>query len=472
VNLEALLEDRVRQYVAESVRSLHRDRGGVLAASGGGDSTAMIALLCQAAIVEPARCVVAHFDHRLRGATAADGDRRVVEALCARYGLQLVAGRWESPRRGEAAAREARYAFLADACRSSGLGVVMTGHTADDHVETVLMNVMRGARVYGLAGMSPEGNAPVGAAGRNRVNLARPLLCVRRDETRAYCEQRGMTFADDASNEDESLLRNRVRRQLLPAIERGWPDARETLLKASVRAWLAVSVLDGVAARAIVEQREDRVALSRLALRELSAAARGHAFRLALTHLLGDAREFGQEHYATMQDGIDGRTGATFSLPRHVEMVVDAEAVMLSVGQLPVAALPPDYERQLPFRGSVGNWWVEVIPAASSSDAGALDGGRVDLRLPPDALIRGWRPGDRLQPDGMIGHKKLQDYYTDRKVPRRERHAAPVIATSGQDVAWTPFGPVAALPVDADGVEWRVRWHRVEGGEVGCCPSR
>src|SRR5439155_4643331 len=116
----ACLEDRVRQFVADFVPSLRDGRGAVLAASGGGDSTAMIALLCESGIVAPERCVVAHFDHRLRGEAAAADDRRVVEALCARYGLQLVEGEWESPRPGEAAAREARYGFLAETCRAAG----------------------------------------------------------------------------------------------------------------------------------------------------------------------------------------------------------------------------------------------------------------------------------------------------------------------------------------------------------------
>src|SRR5437588_12870056 len=121
----ALLEDRIRQFVAASVPSLDREHAAVLAASGGGDSTAMIALLCETGIVQPGRCVVAHFDHRLRGEAAADADRCAVEAVCVRYGLRLVTGTWEAPRPGEAAAREARYAFLLETCSSSGLRVVV-----------------------------------------------------------------------------------------------------------------------------------------------------------------------------------------------------------------------------------------------------------------------------------------------------------------------------------------------------------
>src|SRR5438477_9853415 len=293
-------------------------------------STARIALLCESRIVEPGRCVVAHFDHRLRGEAAADADRCPVEAVCVRYGLRLVTGTWAAPRPGEAAAREARYAFLLETCRSSGLRVVVTGHTGDDQVETVLMNMHRGAGMYGLAGMSAEGIIPIGArwTGEGHLTLARPLVCVRREETRAYCLQRRLAFSDDESNEDERLLRNRVRRQLLPAIERGSPRARETLLEASEHARAVVRLLDESTARAVVERRQDRVVLSRSVLRELRPSGSAHALRFAVTQLLGDVREFAREHYAMMQGAIDARTGSTLQLPRSIELVVDAEALV------------------------------------------------------------------------------------------------------------------------------------------------
>src|SRR5207249_4737422 len=125
---------------------------------------------------------------------------------------------------------------------------------------------------------------------------ARPLLCVRREETGAYCERRGLAFSDDESNEDERLLRNRVRRQLLPAFERGWPTAREALVATSVRARAAVRVLDHFATAAIVDQSDDRVVLSRCLLRELVPSVSAHAFRVALARLVGDAREFERQH--------------------------------------------------------------------------------------------------------------------------------------------------------------------------------
>src|SRR5262249_8413906 len=128
----------------------------VLAVSAGGDSIAMAALLCEAGIIHPARCVVAHFDHPLRGAHAAARDGAAVEEPSSRYPLALELGAWDAPVGGETAAREARYGFLSGVARRRGLGVITTGHTSDDQVETVLMHAMRGAGLRGMRGMQAE----------------------------------------------------------------------------------------------------------------------------------------------------------------------------------------------------------------------------------------------------------------------------------------------------------------------------
>ena len=100
--------------------------------------------------------MAAHFDHGLRGEEAAAGDRAAVEALCARYGIELEVGAWDAPARGEAAAREARYAFLRDVAATRGIDVIATGHTADDQAETVVLHAARGAGLHGLRGMAAE----------------------------------------------------------------------------------------------------------------------------------------------------------------------------------------------------------------------------------------------------------------------------------------------------------------------------
>ena len=464
----------VRTFAAARTPALDARRA-VIAVSGGGDSIATAALLCEARILDPSVSIVAHFDHRLRDAAAAQRDRAAVEALCARYGLTLVAEAWSDPHAGEAAARDARYRFLARVAADSGIGVVVTGHTSDDQVETVIMHTLRGAGLHGLRGMSPESSWPVVESSQFTVHssqfavrdkvpalrLARPMLCVSRSETRAYCAARALAFADDASNDDTSLLRNRVRLELLPQIEAMAPGARASILRLADEAHSSVAAFEALAIVALGGESGANVGtvrISRDTLRALPPAVLPYAWRLAIERVLGDARDFNRRHYAVMAAAAGARTGATFELPRGVRLTVDADAIVLSIGALGWAAIDASVEHDVPFVGAMGAWSISVVAGACGDRAGTSDDGdhvwvarglgmapgqwQQDVVLPAGAVVRGRRPGDRLQPIGMQGHKKLQDYYIDRKIPHRDRDAAPVIA-AGRDVLWTPFGACA-----------------------------
>jgi tRNA(Ile)-lysidine synthase len=435
------LEKRVRAFAVAATPSL-AGRRALLAVSGGGDSIAMAALLVESGLIDPSASAVAHFDHRLRGDDAATRDRHAVEALCARYGVALETSAWQAPMPGEAAARQARYSFLVAVAQERALPAVATGHTSDDQVETVLMHAMRGAGLHGLRGMLAEamGSWKLEAGGAAQALIARPLLCLSRDETRAYCAARGLGYEDDASNEDPRFLRNRVRLELLPRMEAMMPDARAALLRMAAEASEAVAALDAIAAAALLPESDalpdGSVRLSRTALGALPAEVVPYAWRLALVRLLGDAREFDRRHYAILAGALDAHAGATFELPRGVVMTADAGELILSVGRLPCAAIDAGVELPLPFDGALGAWRIAVLSQPETTETA--------IELPRGCVMRGRRPGDRIQPRGMRGHKKLQDYYVDRKVPRRDRDAAPVIAC-GRDVWWTPFGAGAGM---------------------------
>ncbi len=427
------LNARVRGYALEQTPALAAGCA-VLAVSGGGDSVATAALLCESGLVDAPRSVVAHFDHRLRGDAAAAADHGAVEELCARYGLSLQTGSWNEPRPGEAAAREARYRFLVDVARRCGLGLVITGHTSDDQVETVMMNMLRGAGLHGLRGMLPQ--RPLAGD----VVLARPMLCVSREETRAYCAARGLRYHDDATNDDHAHRRNRVRLDLLPRIEAEAPDVRGAILRladeARANAGALASVAEALLDAAVMESDGTCTVLSRVRLRAVPAALAPHLWRLAIERLLGDARQFDRRHYELMVRVASAATGSVFELPRGLRLTVDADAVVLSLGVLASAVIADGVVHGVPFEGVLGGWRV-VVAAAEHQGGDAVV-------LPAECVVRGRRPGDRIQPRGMRGHKKLQDYYVDKKIARRERGAAPVIACGG-DVLWTPFGGAAAM---------------------------
>ncbi|HYM27203.1 MAG TPA: tRNA lysidine(34) synthetase TilS, partial [Steroidobacteraceae bacterium] len=245
-----------------------------------------------------------------------------------------------------------------------------------------------------------------------------------------------LVYADDPTNEEPAFLRNRVRHELLPRIEAAAPGAREALLRLADDARACAAALDAAAAPALLDDapHDGLVCLSRDALRALPPGVAPYAYRLAIIRLLGDARDIERRHYALLERAAAAGTGSRFDLPRGLVVTVDPDAVVVSAGAPRAVVVDPSLALPLPFEGVAGGWSLRVTTAAGVRGEA--------LRLPAGAVVRGRRPGDRLQPAGMRGHKKLQDYYTDRKVPRRERDTAPVIAL-GADVLWTPFGAAA-----------------------------
>jgi tRNA(Ile)-lysidine synthase len=206
-----------------------------VAVSGGADSVAMLLAFTEANTVSPqnkeALGVVlsaAHVHHGLRGSEA-DIDESFVRELCARLDVPLTVFRVDTAARQSAegegleeAARELRYAAL----RGLEVDAVATAHTLDDQAETVIMKLLRGAWTEGLGGISESvQSAPAGP------RLIRPMLAVRRVEVEGFLRERGQPWREDASNNDLSLTRNRVRRELMPVLRSFNPAADEALAR-------------------------------------------------------------------------------------------------------------------------------------------------------------------------------------------------------------------------------------------------
>ena len=243
--------------------------------SGGRDSVCLVDLAVRARGVEAVSAL--HVNYGLRG--EADEDEKFCAQLCERSGLALAV---ERPRRGEGAgnlqawAREVRYAAAARLAESQG-ATILTGHTADDQVETILYRLASSPSRRALLGMRPRDG-----------RLARPLLGTTREETTAYCEARGLAWRDDTSNEGEVYARNRIRHGLIPELEKAHPAARENVIRTAAllreEAELLDSLVDaelaggeGVAPGTIAHERfaELHPALRRLVLQRLADEAAG-----------------------------------------------------------------------------------------------------------------------------------------------------------------------------------------------------
>ncbi|MBN1396146.1 MAG: tRNA lysidine(34) synthetase TilS [Pirellulales bacterium] len=237
----------------------------VLAAvSGGCDSVALLRAMTAVRSAGEGRIVAAHLDHGLR--PDADEDRQFVVELCGRLQIDCEAERIdvgrEAQRRGEgveAAARRCRYRFLKTAAEKFGARFVVTAHTADDQVETILHRIVRGTGVRGLSGMARTRRL-------GHASLVRPLLGIRREELLAYLRDLGQTYRVDASNADRRFTRNRIRLELLPRLRRRFnPEIDAALLRLGAIAGRSQAVIDRLVEerfeQCVVIENKDAVAV-------------------------------------------------------------------------------------------------------------------------------------------------------------------------------------------------------------------
>ncbi len=421
----------------------------LVAVSGGADSVALLHLLHGLAGRRRWSLAVAHLHHGIRGA-AADEDAAFVKALARGLGLPCMVGRVRVPalakRRGislEMAAREARYAFLARSARQAGAAAVAVAHTADDQAETVLLRLLRGAGAAGLGGISY-------AATHHGVTVIRPLLDISRRDILAYLKEGGIAWREDESNSDRAILRNRVRHELLPWLEREFNvRTREALVRTSRLIGDDNAFLDGVAAGLRQAFGKGRSA-AELDLEQVQAcvpALRRRVLRLWLREagvpedgLEFDAIERVSAYAARNRPGVAlelaggwrvvrgrgilrvERWRARAGILHRVRLRIPGETVIPELGLCVQAQLAAGVVRE---RGGTPG----QLPARASLDASARRG--------RPFYVRTWRPGDRMRPFGMAGSRKLQDILVDAKVPRQHRGRVPVVECGGE-IVWLP----------------------------------
>jgi len=387
----------------------------VLAVSGGRDS---MALLEAAARVAGERVLcVATFDHGT-GAAARRAARLVVRRARA-LGLPVrVGGVGASaiPAR-EAAWRAARWRFLLDVARST-TGVVATAHTRDDHLETVLMRALRGSGARGLAGLHA------------RTGVARPLLGLSRRDVEAYARSRGVTWVEDPSNASLAHLRNRVRAELLPVLERARPGLSRELQALSRRAARLRDAVD----RHVADEIAHEVHGTTLTVaRAVRLGYDPGAWRLlwpALVARIGVALDRrGTERLAEFT--ISGRRGARIQLSGGLEAVRHGDDVVVRRASMTMAG---GEERALNDPLVLGGWRFDRVErsAAFASDLWTA--------LLPDRCVmavRTWRPGDRMTPHGSATPRRVKRLLRDAGVDAPSRRRWPVVLV-GDEIVWVP----------------------------------
>jgi tRNA(Ile)-lysidine synthase len=394
--------------------------------SGGPDSVALLRVVV-ALGGEP---VVLHVDHGLRGEESRE-DAEFVRELCRGLHVRCEVRRLRLDEGSnlQERARDERYGLAEEVAAGMGLGVVATGHTADDVAETVLMHLARGTGLRGLSGIPPV-----------RGKVQRPLIGSTRTEVLDYLRELEQPYRTDPTNLTGKYARNRVRLEMLPVLEELYPGAAGNIARAASLFREDLEVLEGLAIR-VLERRGEEVVLPLDGLMELPSALQRHAVRLAYATLVPDAAPLPSHLVDAVLGLLEGGEGTrTWDLPGGViasgragkELAFYTEPRSMDYGQEEIRA-----------GGTVtfGGW---RISAREPSGYDPVDAARPEVAY-LDAgkgpyVVRMAREGDIIRPLGLGGTKKVLRAMMDRKVPSDLRRRTPVVVDGQGKIAWIVLG--------------------------------
>lgn len=404
----------------------------IVACSGGADSMALLWLLLRRGPELGITVAAAHVDHGIRG-EAAHADAAFVKEFCQTNGVPvflydaLAAGVAVPAHASEDWARRLRYGFLDELAAREG-ALIATAHTANDQAETLLLRMARGTGVHGLAGIPPRRGAYV-----------RPLLCLTRAETEAYCAALGQSYVVDTTNSDPAFARNRLRQQALPALTAVNPQAVQAIgrLAGQMReldAWLAAEA-DALLQAARVPEGWRR---------EVLLAAPAPVLQTALCKLLAAYGHPQQNHVELLLAALHGGHGA-MQPAKGVTLCV-ADGLLQEQKPLPPAPQPAAPQPVLPGEYDLpgGYHLVLTVLSVAKYENFIKNGAKCkkDLtccadyaKISRNVLLRTRRPGDRFAPKGRGGHKSLKKLLNEQGTPPAQRALLPLLA-DGSEVLW------------------------------------
>jgi tRNA(Ile)-lysidine synthase len=443
--------------IIEEYRMLDQGERVVAAVSGGPDSVALLKVLAIVAGDYKLSLLVAHLNHGLRGKES-DSEEAFVRSLCRDVGVECISKKLDvsllKEGRGkslEDLCRNERYAFLKQTAEDYRATKIALGHHLHDQAETVLMNFLRGSGTEGLRGILPV----------REGMFIRPLLKVTRNEILAFLKKEGLTYVNDSSNLEDFCLRNRIRHKLIPLLKEGYnPRLEETLSSTAEIMRLDDEYMeleaDALFRRCgIFEGRLEKAILINDLL-ELHEALRRRVIKKLLTGLLPSGKAIGFKHVMEVADLAQKREGSG-SLDLPGGMTVRREYDMLIVSRK--AGFDKVHGRRLLSAAnqekSQFSYPVEIPGCVNVAEAGmAMTFQFADKQMPssyisgtkrivymdyealqPPLAVRNAKPGDKMQPLGMAGTKKLKSFFIDEKIPRRQRDKIPLLIDR-QSILW------------------------------------
>lgn len=427
----------------------------LVAVSGGPDSVALLHVLHELRDELGLALEVAHLQHGIRG-DEAEEDARFVADLAKKLAvpfhlrqinlpkIKLKAGKGNL----EALARAERYRFFADIAVERSIHKVATAHTQDDQAETVLMWFLRGSGLTGLGGMAPLQQFAIGAC-RDRLTVIRPFLGVSKTQILQYLAHEKLTYRVDRSNEDSSLLRNWLRLDLLPKIQGRFDPRVPARLAQQAEIFRDENALLHDLARKSHAAMLEAGAISRPALIAQPKALQRRILRLWIDQARGNLRGLELVHIEDALRLIEhGPSQGRLSIPGGWEFVREYQSLKLG--------------KRSPTRSVCYEYPLEIGKILEIPEA-KLELQSERLLAPPKQLpdnpmeaifdlaevnrsvsVRNFRRGDRFQPLGLAGHRKIKDLFIEERVPLPIRARWPLLI-AGNQIVWIPgYGRSAA----------------------------
>ena len=422
---------------------------------------------------------VAHLNHQLRGRSS-DADERLVRRTAEKLGLRFVSERADVRKFAaahrvsiEMAARKLRHDFLARTAMRWKISTVVLAHHADDQLELFFLRLLRGSGGAGLAGMKWRNPSP----SNPNIQLVRPLLDLSKSSLREFAVRKKIVFREDASNRCLDFQRNRIRHELLPLLRRKYQPALE-------RTVLRVMDIIGAEADVVTSGAKDWLdsthrrsklhAPRSTAFDDLPVAVQRRVVQLQLTalgikadHVLVEVlRTAPNRPVAVRVSKRQGNALMRESIFRKPTGLLELQPPAAKTPWFKTDSLAEDISNgagEILYDGVRVNWrivsrkWNQRPKSRTGCET--FDAEKVGSPI----LVRHWQPGDRFQPIGMSNPVKLQDFFTNEKVPRSRRHQLLVAASERGELFWVEGHRIAErfklTKQTKRGLQWR--WKRL-----------
>jgi tRNA(Ile)-lysidine synthase len=434
------LTGTVARFIAES-RLFGSGSRIIVGVSGGPDSMALFSILNELSRSWELELIALYCHHGLR--PAADREAEFVCHWAGQWGWPFATSRVdvrtfqkENKISLLEAARTLRYGVFQSSLEKYQADKVALAHTANDQAEEVLIGLIRGAGLGGLGGMPLQ-----------RDCFIRPLLATYRAEILTYLAERDLPYLEDESNQDRRFLRARVRHHLLPELERYSPNIliqlnRTADLLKKDEAFLQEKT-GRIMARALVPLKTG-VGFSRALLKKLPPAILSRLLQKALFRVKGDLRSIGSVHLLSLMDVVYGPSlrGRT-PLPGGMEACWEQDRMVLQ-SAVSLDPAPPEFSALVEGPGTI---FIREIGAEISFEQVSIDSRTVRKtgnkrqvlvdweKIQWPLVVRNLQSGDRFQPLGLRGTKKVTRLLMDRKIPRSQRDRIPIVFSGGK-IVW------------------------------------